>query len=794
MDEKELEFSLEDILREFGSGNYSEEEQEPVEQEPSVEEPEQPAESGEPETPAEPEEPEAPAEAEEPEISAEPEEVDEPDVTPEEVAEDDDEDFTSPFWQSIRNAPLEPELEQESEPEAEAEPIPDEDDVRVYEKAQPEQEASAEDLSQTRRFAPIAEQPSVIAGDTIRLDADQLTAAAKKASMVSGDTMVFAPLGDVAEEAQEEAVAVPIPEGAEPFSQNWEPRYEEPMGEYVPPEPIVFRPRSRLTELKKKLVAGPERRYYALAEEGVGKYQVLIFLNMLVVTLASVAVVLHQMGLVQPDRMRLLVFGELFAMLMSALMGSDRLLSGVIHMFRGKFNLDALLTVTFVVCVTDCIFCLQEVRVPFCAAFCLTMTFSLWAEFERRNTEMGQMDTMRKAIRLNRVAKAPDCFEGRPGFYVSDGEVEDFMNRYQEISGPEKLLNAYALIALLASAAIGVVGGIRGGVSGGFRVASIALMAAVPATAFICQTRPMAVLERRMHKLGVVLCGWSGVKAACGTGVVPLTDSDLFPGGSVKVNGVKFYSQRDPDDTVAYATALIEASGMGIANLFTQLLDSRYGRHYDAQNFRYYENGGIGGEVCGESVLVGSLSFLQEMGVELPEGARVSQAVYCAIDGELCGVFAMAFGKLKGVSAALGTLSGYRGLTPVLATGNFLLSEDFIRAKFNANTRRFAFPSMAEREKVICWNPVPEESAVCALTTQDGLAPMSFAITGARALRSAMNVGTWLHILCGGLGMLIVLLLSILDGGALLTPANLLVLELIWAVPGMLITEWTRRL
>ena len=708
MEEKELEFSLEDIMREFGSGTASEDAQEPAE--------------AERELPA-----------------AEPEE-----------------------------------------------------DVRVYEK--PVQEAPAQDLGETRRFALTAEQPSAAEGDTVRLDPAAVAEAAKKATRISGDTMVFTPLGDGAAVRQEEPAAAPVPEGAEPFSQNWEPRYDEPMGEYVPPEPIVFRPRSRLSELKKKLVAGPERRYYALAEEGVGKYQVFIFLNLLVVALASVAVVLHQMGMVQPERMRLLVFGELFAMLISALMGSDRLMAGFIHIFRGKFNLDSLLTVTFGVCVADCVFCLAEVRVPFCAGFCLAMTFSLWAEYERRNTEMGQMDTMRKAVRLNRVAKAPGCFEGRSGFYVSDGEVEDFMDRYQEVSAPEKAMNVYALLALAASAGIGVFAGLRGGVSEGFRVGSIALMAAAPATAFICQSRPMAVLERKMHKLGVVICGWSGVKAACGASVIPLTDNDLFPGGSVKVNGVKFYSQRDPDETVSYATALIEASGMGIANLFTQLLDSRYGRHYEAQNFRYYENGGIGGEVCGESVLVGSLSFLQEMGVELPEGARVSQAVYCAVDGELCGVFAMAFGKLKGVSAALGTLSGHRGLTPVLVTGNFLLSESFIRAKFNANTRRFAFPSMAEREKVSAWTPDPEESAVCALTTQEGLAPTAFAITGARALRSAVNVGTWLHILCGVLGMGIVLLLSIVEGGALLTPANLLALELIWAVPGLLITEWTRRL
>lgn len=298
-----------------------------------------------------------------------------------------------------------------------------------------------------------------------------------------------------------------------------------------------------------------------------------------------------------------------------------------------------------------------------------------------------------------------------------------------------------------------------------------------------------------MHKLGVVLCGWQGVKACCGKAVVPLTDCDLFPGGSVKVNGVKFYSQRDPDDTVAYATALIVESGMGIAGLFTQLLDSRYGRHYDVENFRQYENGGIGGDVCGESVLVGSLSFLQEMGVDLPEGARVSQAVYVAVDGELCGVFAMAYGKLKGVSAALGTLTGYRRLQPILATPNFLLSESFIRTKFNANTRRILFPDAQTRVTLDNWQPSPEESQVCALTTQEGLAGMAFAITGARALRGSMRFGAALHMIWGVIGMALVLVLSLIEGAVdLLTPANLLMLELTWSVPALLTTQWTRRL
>ena len=64
---------------------------------------------------------------------------------------------------------------------------------------------------------------------------------------------------------------------------------------------------------------------------------------------------------------------------------------------------------------------------------------------------MAQMDTLRKAVRLNRVAVAGNCTNGRPGVYLCDGEVEDFMDIYNRMSGPEKAVNIYALLAFLAS-------------------------------------------------------------------------------------------------------------------------------------------------------------------------------------------------------------------------------------------------------------------------------------------------------------------------------------------------------
>ena len=649
---------------------------------------------------------------------------------------------------------------------------------------------AAQPMSDTQAFTPIPSAPSQADGDTIRMDAAQVRAEAAK-SDVTADTVRFTPVDE--SQMPEPFRVNPIPEGAEPFSAGWEPEYDKPIGEYVPPEPIVFRP-SRLGELKRKLMEGPEKRYYALSEKGVGKLQIAMFVSMLIVVLAVASIVLHRLDMVRDNRMRLLVFGELFAMLLSATLCWERLFDGFVAMLRGRFNVDTLLLFSFAACLADGLYCLKDVRVPFCAAFCLEVLMCLWSEYQKRATELLQMDTLRKATRLTRVAKAPDCHEGRPGFFVSEGEPEDFMDVYRIPSTPEKNLNLYALLALIASVAVAVAAGIKGGLQAGIHTWSAAILAACPATMLISQTRPLHTLQRRLYRFGSVLCGWDGAKAAAGKAAVPLSDEDLFPAGSVKINGVKFYSPRNPDTIIAYSTAVMSASGSCLAPLFEHMLKSRKAQVYEVEEFKTYGDAGLGAIICGESVLVGTQEFLRDMGIELPAGTKVSQAIYVSIDGEFSCVFALAFGKLKGVSAGLGALCRQRRLSPVLASCSFLLSESFIHSKFGVDTRRIAFPSPQEREQLAAWQPAPESCVSCALTTQEGLTGAAFAITGARNLRTASIAGAAVHIFGGLVGLAAVLILTIFNRVDLLTPANLLLLELIWAVPGLLLSEWTRNI
>ncbi len=574
-----------------------------------------------------------------------------------------------------------------------------------------------------------------------------------------------------------------------------EEKAEEPAAEEAPapatPPIIELNPRARLRELKRKLVAGAEKRYYELPEQGITRLQIAIVLNLLIVIGCAAVATMYSMGLVPENRLRLVIFTQVLAMLLSALMGSNQMLDGLAELLRGRFTINTLLSITFAACCADAVFCLQELRIPFCAAFSLQVAMALWARYQRRTTEMAQMDTLRKAVRLHALVKEPDYYEGKAGILRTHGDVDDFMDNYDVPSGPEKLQSSYAFLCLFACIGIAVFAGVLHGVSLGVQVLSTSLLVAVPSGFYVALSRPMAILEKRLHMVGTVICGWQGVKGLCGKAAFPLRDEDIFPNGSTKLNGVKFYGDRDPDQVVSYTTSLICASGSGLIPVFRQLLASRDGVEHSVVNFQNYGDGGIGGEVCDEPVLLGNLHFLQDMGVEIPEGTMVNSAVYAAIDGQLCAVFAISYAKMRSASGGLVALCGYRKLTPVLTGGDFMLTDGLLRSKFKVNTRRIAFPAREVRQTLRDRQPDPQATGL-AFATRDELVSYAYAVTGSRALRTSCRMGTAYYLLCGIVGMLIMLCLSYLGAVELLTPTHIFLYQLILTAAGLLFTEWTR--
>lgn len=656
-------------------------------------------------------------------------------------------------------------------------PVTDETDTMPAEEetVRPEPECTGD----TIRMGGIQQQvAAAMGGDTVRMDP------------VSTDTMRLdtsrLPKGAV-------HIAQPIndEDEKEAFAEGWEPEYEQPMGSYNPPPPIIVHPKSRLRELKRKLVAGPERRYYELAGQGLGKTQAAIFFSLLVLLCSATFMVLYALELIPENRLRFLVFGQFFGLLLSALFGSFQMIEGVADLFKGRFTLNTLLVFSFLFCCTDGVLCLQQLRMPCCAAFSLQVVMSLWSAYHKRYTEMGQMDTLRKAIHLDGVAERPDYLDGKKGFLRQEGQVEHFMDNYASPGAPEKIQGWYALGVLVVSVAIGVVAYLFHGLSAAVQAAAVSCLAGTPAVMFICLSRPMALLERRLHKLGAVLCGWRGVKGLTGKAVLPVEHFDLFPSGTVKLSGMKFYGPRRPDDIVAYATALITADGGGLKGLFQQVSDSRNAPRYDAKNVQAYDGGGIGGYVHAEPVLVGGLEFMEQMGIVLPEGLKVANAVCVAIENELCGLFALSYEKAKAPAAGLATVCGSRRLQPVVAVSDFAMTDALLRRCFGSHAKKVVYPTQEVRSQ-LRQTELPEDAASLLMTTKEGFAPTAYAISGARALKTSSLTGLIVSMVGGVLGLAMMAALVVLGAMELLTPVNMLAYQLVWLIPGWIITSWTR--
>ena len=617
--------------------------------------------------------------------------------------------------------------------------------------------------------------------DTLRLDdLKQITeTAAPKEADVTSDTVRLDP--DETAKALQEAAEAAAQEKTEPEEVDITP----------PPAPIVFNPKAKLREMKRKLVAGPERRYYELSEIGTGKVQMAMFLCLIVIAVCGGAAVMYALDMIPENRQRLMVFGQVLAMLIGALLGSSQIVDGFGAILKGKFTANSLLGITFLACCADSVFCLHELRVPICAAFTLEVMMSLWATYHERTTEMGMMDTMRKAVRLDSVVRCDGFYEGHSAILRGEGQVEDFMDTYNQTSRPQRVQNVYSLVVLIVSIAIAVAAGLLHGVSLGVQIFSTTLLVAMPASFFIALSRPMAVLERKLHQVGTVLCGWKGVMGLSRKYLYPLSDHDMFPLGSVKMNGVKFYGDRNPETVIAYAAALMHANGGGLAPIFDQLLASRNGIRYGAENLQFYGNGGIGGEINGDPVLMGTLNFLKEMGVEIPEGTMVKQAVYVSVDGDLCGLFAITYNRSRYTASGMSTLCASRRIRPVIIAKDFLLTAPFLKETFGLRPKRAIFPSRMESLALADKKPDADAEAL-ALTTRDGIASVAYAITGARALYSASRMGLTVHMIGGILGMLIMAALAVLGSTALLTPVHILLYQLVWMIPGSIVTMWTR--
>lgn len=430
-------------------------------------------------------------------------------------------------------------------------------------------------------------------------------------------------------------------------------------------------------------------------------------------------------------------------------------------------------------------------QMPYCAVAALAVFFALWGRFLRRralrqscrvagSATEPYLVTLEEKFWDNADAYAKDS--GESTGYGSQVQGSDGIARIQHIAAPLVILLC-VICALLAS-----VGRQKPELF--FWGLSATLTAGCGFAAFLSFAMPFSGVVSRLAKVGAALAGWDGYRPGKGEQGVVLTDGDLFPTGSVTLNGIKMCGELSIETAASYTATLIRETGSGMEKPFSDLLRTQ-GTVYRKVTRVMFHEGGVSGVIGGRQVLVGSAAFMEIMHVELPQGLKVKNAVFCAVSGQLEAIFALNYRLHPAIRPAIDSLIANR-LNPILATRDFLIIPDMLRQRFKLPVNKMEFPNL-DRRRELSERGRESDAPLAAVLCREGLGPYAEAVVGGKRLCTAAGLSSAFALLGSLIGIGLAFYLVGAGAFASLSAGTMLAYLLLWLVPGGLVSSWTCR-
>lgn len=427
---------------------------------------------------------------------------------------------------------------------------------------------------------------------------------------------------------------------------------------------------------------------------------------------------------------------------------------------------------------------------PCCAVTAFGLLFTLWGEHAHREGDRLSCRAAAQAREPYVVTLDEKKWSGRPAYAKWSGTQVGFGSQVQTEDGVRRAYAVAAPVLLLACLVCAGLSAAQQGSGWTFLwTASATLTAASPWAAPLVYAIPYRKLARRLFGSGAALAGWAGI-SRCREGGILMTDGDLFPTGAVRVSGVRVFGDFPNEKVVAYTATLLRVLDCGLTRPFHDLLRSQGSFYREASAVRFHE-GGVTGAIRNQEVFVGTAAFMHLMDVDLPQGLNVKHAIFCAIDGQLAGIFALHYALSSSVNPCLSALMRAK-VSPILATRDPNLIPALLGQKFKLPVDKMEFPPV-DRRLELSGREQDHDSRPVALLSREGLAPYCDAVVGGRRLRSAARWGAAVSLAGSVLGVALTFYLTYVGAVSSLTAVNFLVFMALWMVPSALLSHWVNQ-
>ena len=365
--------------------------------------------------------------------------------------------------------------------------------------------------------------------------------------------------------------------------------------------------------------------------------------------------------------------------------------------------------------------------------------------------------------------------------YSTDEDVSDSCAKYLTPVGV-----GFALL-------LGIVSGIMtGNLCIAFTTAAAVMCVFAPFSFLFMVQLPMSRVAKKYSRDGGVVLSPSESDDFSYTNAAVVTAHDLFPGNSVKLFGIKTFAGQRIDEALMDAASVIRESGSVLTNVFAQIIagDETLLRPVDSL---VYEDGmGISAWVANKRVLIGSRELMINHGISVPsrdyEERYLNEGhdlIYLSTSGELTAVFLVKFFAAPEVKYALGRLSD-NGISLTIKSVDAVITKQKMAEIFDEDPSFFKILPSRLHSVYDQYASVQERGGSSVLSNGTF---QSFAgsLIGAKRLRISILLGSILQFAAVGVGLLMMIILTLISGMSEMKVSSLFLYQIIWLVLTLLL-------
>lgn len=261
---------------------------------------------------------------------------------------------------------------------------------------------------------------------------------------------------------------------------------------------------------------------------------------------------------------------------------------------------------------------------------------------------------------------------------------------------------------------------------------------------------------------------------------------DLFPRGTVILNGIKTFAGQRIDEAIVDATALMCSVGGPLSDLFDQIIQSRRDMLPKIDRTEYEDGKGVSGWVSGRRIFIGNRELLEAHGIEPPshdyEEKYISggkKIVYLAAGGELVAMFIISYNSDRRRAMELRRMED-NGISLVVRTCDPNITPELLAECFGLDAHSINVLPQRLGEVYTGLTAKPQERTDALMATKGRPTAMMRMLVACVRQRSNITIAVALQNVAVILGFALVAFLTCYSGLQQLSTTALLAYELFW--------------